>query len=244
MRAIIYARYSSDNQREESIEGQLRECKEFADRQNLTIIGTYIDRALSAKSDNRPEFQKMIADSSKKQFDVVLVWKLDRFARNRVDSATYRAILRRNNVKVVSAKENISEGPEGIILEAILEGMAEYYSAELSVKIKRGQTENALKCRYNGGYIPFGFAVDDNKLFIPDPITAPVVREIFEKYADGKTVKEITSSLSERQAFASSKYNYTNKSSIHNIDHSNHSCRLCLHKKTPTFLKSMSKNNY
>ena len=115
MKAIIYARYSSDNQREESIDGQLRECKEFAERQNLTIIGTYIDRALSAKTDERPEFQKMIADSAKKQFEVVLVWKLDRFSRNRIDSSTYRAILRRNGVKVVSAKENISEGPEGII---------------------------------------------------------------------------------------------------------------------------------
>ena len=93
MRAAIYARYSSDGQREESIEGQLRECKEFAERHNMTIISCYIDRALSARSDDRPEFQKMIQDSTKKQFDVVLVWKLERFARNRLDSATYRAIL-------------------------------------------------------------------------------------------------------------------------------------------------------
>ena len=127
MKAVIYARYSSDGQREESIDGQLRECKEYAVRQNMTIIGSYIDRAISAKTDDRPEFQRMVRDSSKKQFEVILVWKLDRFARNRVDSATYRAILKRNGVRVVSAKENISEGPEGIILEAMLEGMAEYY---------------------------------------------------------------------------------------------------------------------
>ena len=139
MKCIIYARYSSDGQREESIEGQLRECKEFAERHNMTIVATYIDRALSARTDDRPEFQRMIRDSVKKQFDVVLVWKLDRFSRNRFDSATYRAILKRNGVKVVSAKENISDGPEGIILEAMLDGMAEYYSAELSVKVKRGQ---------------------------------------------------------------------------------------------------------
>ncbi len=217
MKAVIYARYSSDNQREESIEGQLRECKEFAERQNLTIIGSYIDRALSAKTDERPEFQKMISDSGKKQFDVVLVWKLDRFSRNRVDSATYRAILRRNDVKVVSAKENISEGPEGIILEAILEGMAEYYSAELAVKIKRGQTENALKCRYNGGFIPFGYQVNADKLFEPDPLTAPIVREIFEKYADGQTVAEISEALNSRSVFTNNKYKYTNKSSMHNL---------------------------
>jgi len=133
MRAVIYARYSSDGQRDESIDGQLRECKEFADRHNMIVVGTYLDRAQSARSDDRPEFQRMIRDSSKKQFDVVLVWKLDRFARNRLDSATYRAILKRNGVNLVSAKENISEGPEGIILEAVLEGMNEYFSAELSV---------------------------------------------------------------------------------------------------------------
>ena len=130
MKAVIYARYSSAEQREESIEGQLRECQEYAERHNLTIINTYIDRALSAKSDNRPVFQNMIRDSAKKQFGVVLVWKLDRFARNRFDSATYRAVLKRNSVNVVSAKENISDGPEGIILEAMLEGMAEYYEPE------------------------------------------------------------------------------------------------------------------
>ena len=127
MKAVIYARYSSDGQREESIEGQLRECKEYADRHNITIVATYIDRAQSARTDDRPQFQKMISDSTRKQFDVVLVWKLDRFARNRLDSASYRAILKRNGVNVISAKENISEGSEGIILEAMLEGIAEYY---------------------------------------------------------------------------------------------------------------------
>ena len=126
--ATIYARYSSDGQREESIEGQLRECKEFAERQNMVVISTYVDRAISARTDNRPEFQKMITDSAQKQFDVVLVWKLDRFTRNRTDSAMYRAVLKRNGVKVVSATENISEGPEGIILESLLEGISEYAS--------------------------------------------------------------------------------------------------------------------
>ena len=120
MKCVIYARYSSDGQREGSIEGQLRECKEYSERHNMTVIGTYLDRALSARTDDRPEFQKMIRDSAKKEFDVVLVWKLDRFARNRLDSATYRAILKRNGVKVASAKENISKGPDGIILEAML----------------------------------------------------------------------------------------------------------------------------
>ena len=122
MRGVIYPRYSSDNQREESIEGQIRECMEFAQKSGITVVGTYIDRALSAKTDNRPEFQRMIRDSYKGLFDVVIVWKLDRFARNRYDSAHYKNILKKNGVKVVSAKETISEGSDGILLESMLEG--------------------------------------------------------------------------------------------------------------------------
>ena len=122
MKAVIYARYSSDNQREESIEGQIRECMEFAERNGIVVFSTYIDRALSAKTDNRPDFQRMIKDSYRKLFDTVLVWKLDRFARNRYDSAYYKNILKKNGVKVISAKENISDGPEGVLLESMLEG--------------------------------------------------------------------------------------------------------------------------
>ena len=105
MKAVIYARYSCDNQREESIEGQLRECKAFAERKGFKLVGTYIDRAMSAKTDNRPEFQRMIKESANELFDVVIVWKLDRFARNRYDSAHYKATLRKNGVKVISATE-------------------------------------------------------------------------------------------------------------------------------------------
>ena len=121
MRGVIYARYSSDNQREESIEGQIRENTAYANKNGINIVGTYIDRAYSAKTDNRPEFQRMIKDSAKKNFDVVIVWKLDRFSRNRYDSARYKTMLRKNGVKVVSATESISDGAEGIILESVLE---------------------------------------------------------------------------------------------------------------------------
>ena len=115
MTAVIYARYSSDSQREASIEGQLRDCKDYAEKNGITVVGTYIDRAYSAKTDDRPDFQRMIKDSARKIFDVVLVWKLDRFARNRYDSARYKTQLKRNGVKLVSATEVISAGPEGII---------------------------------------------------------------------------------------------------------------------------------
>ena len=130
MKGVIYARYSSDNQREESIDGQVRECLAYAEKNGIQIVETYIDRAMTAKTDKRPDFQRMIKDSYKKGFDVVIVWKLDRFARNRFDSAKYKMILRQNEVRVLSATEAISTRPEGILMESMLEGWAEYYSAE------------------------------------------------------------------------------------------------------------------
>lgn len=198
MRAVIYARYSTDNQREESIEGQLRECREYADKNGITIIGEYIDRALSAKTDNRPNFQKMIRDSYRKVFDIVLVWKIDRFARNRYDSAHYKHILKKNGVKVLSAKEYISEGAEGIILESMLEGYAEYYSADLAEKINRGLTENALKGKLNGGSIPLGFRLTKEQSLEIDEETAPIVLEVFTRYNDGEKMTDIAKDLSLR----------------------------------------------
>ena len=191
MKAVIYARYSSDNQREESIEGQLRECMEYAERHGMTIVDTYIDRALSAKTDNRPRFQAMIKDSSKQLFEVVLVWKLDRFARNRFDSAVYKNKLKKNGVRVVSAREAIAEGADGILLEAVLEGYAEYFSVDLAEKVSRGMKENALKCKNNGSVIPLGYYVDDDQHLQVDEKKAPYVREIFGRYANGETIKDI-----------------------------------------------------
>ena len=197
MTAVIYARYSSDSQREASIEGQLRDCKDYAEKNGITVVGTYIDRAYSAKTDDRPDFQRMIKDSGKKIFDVVLVWKLDRFARNRYDSARYKTQLKKNGVKLMSATEIISEGPEGIILESVLEGYAEYYSADLAEKVVRGQTENILKGRCNGGRGTFGYTLDSERKFHIDPLASPFVLESFTKYRDGLTMKEIRDWLNE-----------------------------------------------
>ena len=197
MTAVIYARYSSDNQREESIEGQIRECTAYAEKNDITIVKHYIDRAISAKTDNRPQFQQMIKDSDKKLFDIVLVWKLDRFARNRYDSARYKTQLKKNGVKLMSATEIISEGPEGIILESVLEGYAEYYSADLAEKVVRGQTENILKGRCNGGRGTFGYTLDSERKFHIDPLASPFVLESFKKYRDGLTMKEIRDWLNE-----------------------------------------------
>ena len=189
---VIYARYSSERQTEQSIEGQLRVCQEYVKRENIVVVGTYIDRAMTGTNDNRADFQRMIKDSAKQQFNTVIVWKLDRFARNRYDSAHYKSILKKNNVRVISATEAISQGAEGIILESVLEGMAEYYSAELAQKINRGMTENALKCKYNGGTLAVGYKINkETRLYEVDPLTAPIVTEAFNAYLDGKTMKQI-----------------------------------------------------
>ena len=119
---VIYARYSSDSQTEQSIEGQLRVCEEFAQKNNILILGTYIDRAMTGTNDNRPDFRKMIADSSKREWDYVICYKLDRFSRNKYETTIHKKTLKDNGVKVLSAMENIPDTPEGIILESLLEG--------------------------------------------------------------------------------------------------------------------------
>ena len=190
-KAVIYARYSSHSQRDESIDAQLRECHNYAARNDYLIVEEYCDRALTGKTDNRAAFQKMIKDAKNNKFNYVLVYKLDRFARNRYDSAMYKNMLKKHDIKVVSIMENIGDSPEGIILESVLEGMAEYYSANLSQNIKRGMTENALQCKFNGSGVPLGYRITPDKHFEVDPIGAKVVQEIFEQYARGRTVSEL-----------------------------------------------------
>lgn len=192
MNVALYLRYSSANQTEQSIEGQNRVCRAYCEREGHTVVASYIDRATSAykDTDKRSEFQRMIRDSEKHTFEAVIVYKLDRFARNRYDSATYKAKLTRNGVKVISATENISDSPEGIILESVLEGMAEFYSKELSQKINRGLNESALKGQFCGGRIPLGYKIE-NKKYVIDPYTSNIVKELFDLYANGSTINEI-----------------------------------------------------
>lgn len=135
---VIYARHSSHAQRDVSIEQQVRACKLFAERQSIKILDTYEDRALTGTNDRRPSFQKMIRDAENGNWNYVIVYTLDRFARDRYDSAVYKRQLKNCGVKVLSAMENISDDPTGILMESLLEGLAEYYSKELSRKIRRG----------------------------------------------------------------------------------------------------------
>ena len=188
----LYMRFSSDRQTEQSIEGQLRDAISFCKLRKYRIRAIYVDRAISARADaeKRVNFMQMISDSDKRKWEYVIVWKLDRFARNRNDSAIYKMRLRKNGVKVVSVTENISDNPEGIILESVLEGMAEFYSAELSQKITRGLRESALKCRSIGGHVPLGYKIENHKLVI-EPVGAAIVQKAFELYSQGWTVADI-----------------------------------------------------
>lgn len=197
-KAVIYARYSSHNQREESIEGQLRKCHEYAKKNGFIVIEEYIDRAMSGKTDNRVNFQRMIKDSEKGHFSVIIMYTLDRFARNRYDSAMYKAKLKKNGIKIYYTEQSISDEPEGIILESLLEGMAEYYSENLSRGVRRGMKENALKCMITGGYMPLGYRKTADKKFEIDPKTAPIVQEIFDLYANGKSQRQIVDVLNEK----------------------------------------------
>ena len=215
--ACLYVRYSSNNQTEQSIEGQIRVCREFCTRHDIRIVEVYADRATSASKDieKRVQFLKMIKDSEKHTFDAVIVYKLDRFSRSRYDSANYKYRLKKNGVQVISATENISDDPEGIILESVLEGMAEFYSAELSQKINRGLRESAYKHNSIGGSIPLGYKSVGKKLVI-DEETAPIVREAFTMYADGHTVADICRTFNAK-GYKSSKGEPFGKSSFSKI---------------------------
>lgn len=210
--AVIYARYSSSGQREESIEGQIRECREFAQRKDLIVVGEYTDKALTGRSDKRPEFQRMLRDSERGVFQAVICWKMDRFARNRYDSAMYKYKLKKNGVQIFYAKEAIPEGPEGIILESVMEGYAEYYSENLSQNVKRGNYDSALELKTLGQTL-LGLRKGPDGRFEIDPATAPIVRRIFEEYAAGEPTKEIYTRLNE-EGHRSSRGRLFSKSSL------------------------------
>ena len=195
MKAAIYARYSSDNQRDESIDAQVRAINEYANKSEITVVSIYIDEARSATSDNRPNFLKMMKDSEMRLFDLVLVHKLDRFSRNRYDSAFYKNLLKTNGVRVVSVLEQLDDSPESIILESVLEGMSEYFSKNLSREVMKGMKETALQCRHTGGIPPLGYDVNPDKTFSINTFEAKAVQLIFGMYAAGDGYSKIIDEL-------------------------------------------------
>ena len=195
MRIACYCRYSSDNQREESIEGQLRAIQDWSEKNDHVIVREYIDRALSAKTDDRPEFLRMIKDSKNHYFDAIVVHKLDRFSRSRYDSAFYKKKLKENGIKLYSVLENFSDDPESIILESVLEGMNEYYIANLAREVQKGKNENAYECKFNGGTPPLGYDIDSNKKYIINEDEAKIVKYIYELYLNGYGLISIAQEL-------------------------------------------------
>ena len=192
--AVVYARYSSHSQGEQSIEGQIAAARKYADAKGYTIVHEYIDRAISGRTDNRDAFQQMLSDCAKKQFSVIIVWKVDRFGRNREEITFNKYRAKKHDVRVEYVAENLPDSPEGVILESVLEGMAEYYSLQLAQNVRRGMLESAKKHRATGK-MPLGYQKAKDGTYEVDPDTAPIVQLIFEKYASGSTMAEIVKYL-------------------------------------------------
>lgn len=229
MDVVVYTRFSSHNQNEQSIEGQVKCCEEYAQRNNMNIIHIYKDEARSGTKDDRDDFQKMIEDSETKTFQGVLVYQLDRFARNKYDSAIYKRKLKLNGVRVFSARENISDDASGILMESVLEGMAEYYSVELGQKVSRGMNINAEKGFYNGGPVSIGLKLKTielplgangkmicKKTFDIDEEKAPIIQTMFNMYLNDKTMVDVMNYLN-KKGIKTSKGKEFGKSSVRKI---------------------------
>ena len=217
--AAIYARYSSHSQTEQSIEGQLAAAHAYAESHGYTVVHEYCDRAQTGRNDNRDAFQQMLSDTDKHQFDVIITWKVDRIGRNREDIAFNKHRCKKNGIRIEYVAENLPDSAESVILESVLEGMAEYYSLQLSTNIRRGQLESARKLQCIGGTRPLGYDVDrETKRFIINPQTAPIVKQIFEKYAEGSTETEIIAWLNE-QGIRTTKKKPFSKSSLATLLH-------------------------
>ena len=197
--AVAYARYSSAGQRDVSIEQQLMDIRAFAKREGYTLVHEYADHAKSGfkNASARTAFQSMMASADSGTFDTVICWKVDRFGRNREESALFKGRLRRFGVKVLYAMEPIPEGSAGVLLEGMLEATAEWYSRQLSENVLRGMADNARRCMYNGTHI-YGYTSDSDGRYVIQPDEAAVVREIFTLYRSGYSAAMIARELNAR----------------------------------------------
>lgn len=213
--AVDYTRYSSHSQRDVSIDQQRRAIEAFAKRNGLRLVAHYEDKAMTGTNDRRPAFQQMIKDAEKANWKYVIVYSLDRFARDRYDSAVYKRQLKNCGVKVLSAMENISDDPSGILMESLLEGLAEYYSKELSQKIRRGMADNAQRCMVNGS-LPLGYVRGADGRYAIDEAEAAVVRQIYSRVSDGERFCDIIDDLNNRSILTKSKKHW-NRSSFNKL---------------------------
>jgi len=216
LKAVIYARFSSDNQREESITAQLRACNAYCKQKGYTVIKEYTDEAYTARSDDRPDFQNMISDAKVGAFDILICHKIDRFSRDRYDYAYYQRQLKKNRVKVEFVEQNLDGSPESIILESVLVGMAEYYSRNLAKEVIKGLRENAYKCQHTGGQPPLGYDVAPDKKYVINEAEAPIIRMIFAMYVQGSTYGDIISALNDK-GYRTKRGSLFGKNSLHDI---------------------------
>ena len=193
---VAYARFSSDNQRAESIDAQIRAIHDYCDKNGYNLVKVYKDEAISGTStEDREQFLQMINDSKNKNFKYVIVHKFDRFARNRYDHALYEKKLEDNGVKLLSVMEQLNDSPESVILKSVLTGMNEYYSLNLAREVRKGQKENALKCVHNGGIPPLGYDLNDDNTYKVNEDEAKSVKLIYKMYLDGRGYATIADEL-------------------------------------------------
>ena len=197
--AVIYARFSSMNQREESIDEQIFKIESYAKENGIRIVQTYADYAKSGSKnlEKRTEFLKMIHDIEQGlvKVDYLLVYELSRFMRDRYQSAIYKNKLKEHNVKLVSVTETLNDNPESILLESLLEGLNEYYAKHLAMETMRGLEENARKGISTGGVPPLGYMLDSEKKLIVNPEEKPIIEIIFNDFAEGKSYQSIANKL-------------------------------------------------
>lgn len=216
MRLVAYCRYSSDMQRQESIDAQIRAITEYCEKNNHQLIKVYADEAKSATTADRPQFLQMIADSSTGEFNGVIVHKLDRFSRNRYDSAFYKRQLRINGVTLFSVLEHLDDSPESIILESLLEGMNEYYSKNLAREVLKGLKENAHQCKHTGGHPPLGYKVNPDKTYSIDLNEAQIVKTVFQTIIDGGSYNDAIRIATEK-GFRTRRGNKLSLTNIHDM---------------------------
>lgn len=230
--AAAYVRYSSDNQRDESLEAQLRAIEDYCKRNNYHLVKVYEDRAKTATTDKRPGFLQMIEDSAKGLFSLAIIHKLDRFSRDKFDSAYYKRILKKNRVRLLSVLENLDDTPESVILESVLEGMAEYYSRNLSREVMKGLKENAYQCKHTGGLPPIGYSVDPTtKKYIINEEECAIVKLVFSMFLAGCGYNQIVRELAE-QGFKSRYGKPIGKGTLYTI--------LCNEKYTGTYIFNLT----
>ncbi len=217
-KAVISARFSSDNQRDESIDAQVRAIEEYCKKNNIQIVKVFVDRAKSATSANRPEFQNMIkyCEADTTGISMVIVHKLDRFSRDKYDSAMYKQKLKVKGIRVVSVLENLDNSPESLILESVIEGMAQYYSANLAREVAKGQRENGLRAMHNGGDAPLGYDVTNNKRYAINKEEAQAVKIIFDMYINGYSYSNIIDKLNDL-GYKTKRGNKFGKNSLYGI---------------------------